>query len=119
MAGTVVAISRELPPRTSSVFMPKGAEEPTGGSQSVRSSYEGRETVWSQGTQESGSVKDQKHETKPATVGNTGASTDFPKRAGETQDAMAWVERSIWTERMLKRLATSQEQTKWLSESLV
>ena len=44
MAGNVVAISSELPPRTSSVFMPQqGAEEPTGGSQSVRSSYEGRE----------------------------------------------------------------------------
>ena len=115
MAGTVVAISRELPPRTSSVFMPKGAEEPTGGSQSVRSSDEGRETVWSEGTQESGRVKDPKHEAKPAPVGNTGASTDFPKRAGETQDEMAWVERSMWTERMLKRLATSQEQTKWYS----
>jgi len=55
------------------------------------------------------------NEAKPATVGSTGASADFPKQAGETQDAMTWVERCIWTERMLKRLATSQEQTKWYS----
>ena len=116
MAGNVVAISSELPPRTSSVFMPQqGAEEPTGGSQSVRSSYEGRETVWSQGTQESGCAKEPMNETQPATVGSTGASADFPKRAGETQNPMAWVERCIWTERMLERLATSQEQTKWYS----
>lgn len=58
-------------------------------------------------------MKDQMNEAKPATVGNTGASADFPKRAGETQDPMTWVERCIWTERMLERLATSQEQTKW------
>src|SRR4051812_7840257 len=108
MAGTVVAISSELPLRTSSVFTPQRAEEPTGGSQSVRSSREGRETVWSQGTQESGSVKGPMSEAKPATVGSKGASPDFPKRAGEAQDVMAWVERCIWTERMLKRLATSQ-----------
>jgi RNA-directed DNA polymerase len=55
------------------------------------------------------------NEAKPATVGSQGASPNFPKRAGEAQDPMAWVERSIWTERMLKRLATSQEQTKWYS----
>ena len=54
-------------------------------------------------------------EAKPASVGGTGASTDFPKRAGETQGQWDWVERSIWTERMLKRLAASQEQTVWYS----
>jgi len=55
------------------------------------------------------------NEAKPATVGSKGASPDFPKQAGEAQEVMAWVERCIWTERMLERLATSQEQTKWYS----
>lgn len=54
-------------------------------------------------------------EDKPATVGRTGASLAFPKRGGETQDRWDWVERAIWTERMLKRLAESQEQTVWYS----
>jgi len=54
-------------------------------------------------------------ENKPATVGRTGASTDFPKQAGDSQDQWDWVERSIWTERMLERLAQSQESTVWYS----
>jgi RNA-directed DNA polymerase len=60
-------------------------------------------------------VKQPMTENKPATVGSPGASLDFPKRAGETQDRWDWVERAIWTERMLKRLAASQEQTVWYS----
>jgi len=36
-------------------------------------------------------------------------------QAGETPARWAWVERSVWTERMLKRLETSQEQTVWYS----
>jgi len=40
MAGNGVELSSELPHRDRTVFMPKGAEEPTGGSQSVRSSEE-------------------------------------------------------------------------------
>jgi retron-type reverse transcriptase len=52
---------------------------------------------------------------KPATVGRAGASADFPKRVGEAQAPWGWVERAIWTERMLKRLAASQEQTVWYS----
>ena len=54
-------------------------------------------------------------ENKPATVGRTGASPSFPKRDGDSQSRWDWVERSIWTERMLKRLADSQEQTVWYS----
>jgi len=54
-------------------------------------------------------------EAKPAAVGSTGTGTDFPKQVGETQARWAWVERVIWTERMLKRLAASQEQTVWYS----
>ena len=115
MAGSVGEISSELPHRErNGVHARQRAEEPTGGSQSVRSSEEGRETAWSQGTQESGSVKEQMTESEPARVGGTG-NLDFPKQAGETPAPWAWVERSIWTERMLKRLVQSQEQTVWYS----
>jgi len=55
------------------------------------------------------------NEDQPATVGRTGASPVFPKQAGEAPARWAWVERCVWTERMLKRLETSQEQTVWFS----
>ena len=38
-----------------------------------------------------------------------------PKQVGETSSAKDWVDRSIWTERMLQRLAQSQLQTKWFA----
>jgi len=55
------------------------------------------------------------NEHKPATVVGTGASPAFPKQAGEAPARWAWVERYVWTERMLKRLAERQEQTVWFS----
>lgn len=55
------------------------------------------------------------NEDQPATVGRTGASPAFPKQAGEAPARWAWVERCVWTERMLKRLEASQEQTVWFS----
>ncbi len=54
-------------------------------------------------------------ERPPAGVGGKGASPAFPKQAGEARDPKNWVERSVWTERMLERLANSQEQTVWFS----
>lgn len=60
-------------------------------------------------------MKELTTEHKPATVGRKGLSPTFPKQAGETQDIKDWVERSVWTERMLERLAASQEQTVWYS----
>ena len=60
-------------------------------------------------------MKELTTEHKPATVGRKGLSPTFPKQAGETQDIKEWVERSVWTERMLERLAASQEQTVWYS----
>src|SRR5258708_29779127 len=54
-------------------------------------------------------------ERKPTTVGRTGIVPAFPKQVGETRNPKNWAERSIWTERMLKRLAQSQEQTVWYS----
>jgi RNA-directed DNA polymerase len=60
-------------------------------------------------------VKEPTTERKPASVGRMGASPAFPKQAGEARNPKNWVERSVWTERMLERLAKSQEQTVWYS----
>ena len=54
-------------------------------------------------------------ESKLALVGTSGTIPAFPRQAGETQDRWSWVERSVWTERMLRRLTQSQEQTVWYS----
>ena len=47
-------------------------------------------------------MKDQNNETKPTPVAAT------PKQAGETRTAWWWVERSVWTERMLTRLTSGE-----------
>ena len=60
-------------------------------------------------------MKEQTTENKPAAVAGAGTARLFPKQAGETPDRWSWVERSVWTERMLNRLAESQEQTLWFS----
>ena len=60
-------------------------------------------------------MKEQTAENKPAAVAGAGKARLFPKQAGETPDRWSWVERSVWTERMLNRLAESQEQTVWFS----
>ena len=51
-------------------------------------------------------------EQKPASVTPPQGA---PKQVGETSSAKDWVDRSIWTERMLQRLAQSQLQTKWFA----
>lgn len=53
------------------------------------------------------------NEDKPAAV--VGLETERPKQAGEAHARWGWVERSVWTERMLLRLEQSQEQTVWFS----
>lgn len=61
-------------------------------------------------------MKDPTTEASPATVGTPRSNLRFPKQAGETQAPhWDWVERSVWTERMLQRRAQSQEQTVWFS----
>ena len=60
-------------------------------------------------------MKEQTTENKPAAVAGAGTARLFPKQAGETPDRWSWVERSVWTERMLNRLAECQEQTVWFS----
>ena len=49
-------------------------------------------------------MKDQNDENKPATV----AVATPSKQAGEARDPWWWVERCVWTERMLTRLTTSE-----------
>ena len=58
-----------------------------------------------------------KTEDKPAAVGSAGAEKfwPFPKQAGEAQDRWKWVERTVWTKRMLDRLAQSEGKTVWYS----
>ena len=57
-------------------------------------------------------------ENQPAAVGAAGNESfvPFPKQAGDTvRPRWAWVERSVWTQRMLDRLDQSEEQTVWFS----
>lgn len=49
-------------------------------------------------------MKDPNDETQPAAV----AAATPPKQAGEARDPWGWVERCVWTERMLTRLTTSE-----------
>jgi hypothetical protein len=58
-------------------------------------------------------VKQPNIENRPATVEGRGAIPGFPKQAGEIQDPWSWVERSVWSQRMLNRLESTQEQTVW------
>jgi len=112
MAGSEVGLSSELPHRDRAVFMLEArAEEPTGGSQSVRSGDEAGNDRGAKGRRKVESVKIKTTEMKPATVARTGAIPPFPNPAGDTLPAEDWVARSVWTERMLKRLAQSQETT--------
>ena len=61
-------------------------------------------------------MKEPATEIKPTSVARPpGNARSFPKQVGETQSPWDGVERSVWTERMLKRLAQSQEQTVWYS----
>lgn len=60
-------------------------------------------------------MKEQTTESKPALVERKGLSPSFPKQVGKARAGKDWVERNVWTERMLERLAQSQEQTVWYS----
>ena len=52
-----------------------------------------------------------KDERQPRPAGVTGENQ--PKQAGEIQDRWSWVEHSVWTDRMLTRLAQSEPTTVW------
>ena len=45
----------------------------------------------------------------------SGGELREPKQVEDSQAMPAWVERSVWTERMWRRLAQSQEGTVWFS----
>jgi hypothetical protein len=112
MAGSAVIISSELPHRASSVFLLESG--PKSRPAEVRASVvaeKGGKPSGAKGRRKVAARRQPMTEDKPATVGRTGASTDFPKQAGDSQGQWDWVERSIWTERMLERLAQSQEST--------
>ncbi|HEX9870879.1 MAG TPA: group II intron reverse transcriptase/maturase [Candidatus Tectomicrobia bacterium] len=54
-------------------------------------------------------MRDTQHEDQPATVATT------PTQAGDSQARWAWVERAVWTERMLAALETGVQGGKWFS----
>jgi RNA-directed DNA polymerase len=97
MAGSPPAVIRETR-RGQAEFRAERPEEPPGGSQSVRSSGEAGNDRGAKGLKESGCVKNQNDEHQPAPVAAT------PPQAGETRARWGWVERAVWTERMLTRL---------------
>lgn len=116
MAGSVGERSRELASGVRTVFM-RQAEEPPGGSQRARSSEEAGYDRGAKGPREVENEMAQNSENKPAAVGGDSPVTAsrFPKQVGEAQSPWAWVEQSVWTTRMLDRLAKSEEQTVWFS----
>ena len=63
--------------------------------------------------QESGCVMEQNDDDKPTPVAAT------PKQAGEARDPWWWVERTVWTERMLTRLTSGEQADRvWFALSL-
>src|SRR6202043_4001698 len=62
---------------------------------------------WSQGRQEGGGVKDRTKEQQPSAVSETA------QQGGEIRARWAWVEPTVWTERMLATLETGIEGGKW------
>ena len=106
MAGSRPAIIRETR-RGQAAFMARSPEEPPGGSQSVRSSDEAGNDRGARGLEESGCVMKQNNDSKPVPV----AVAAPPKQAGEAKpprEPWWWVERRVWTEAMLTRLASSE-----------
>jgi hypothetical protein len=97
--------------------MPARAEEP--GPAGVRASVVAEKrgtTAWSQGTQESGTVTERPNEmtnTEPAAVNGERATATGSKQAGEARVRWAWVERGVWTERMLVALETGVKGGQW------
>ena len=53
-------------------------------------------------------MKDSLSEARPAAVAQ-------PRQAGEAQEQWSWVERSVWTDRMLAALVTGVKGGKWFS----
>ena len=112
MAGSVGEISSELAQGSNGVSCPR-AEEPPWGSQSIRSSEEAGNDRGAKGCRKVEGEKTMTHEELLASVTREEKGT---KQAKETQSQpWMWVERSVWTDRMLKRLEESQEQTVWYS----
>jgi RNA-directed DNA polymerase len=54
-------------------------------------------------------------QTNEKRIGESGRDVREPKQAEEIRTKWSWVERVVWTDRMLQRLEESQEQTVWFS----
>jgi RNA-directed DNA polymerase len=86
----------------------KDTKNPPDRSQSVHSSEEAAEWPWSEGTQESGCKMLIENENKSVEV------SCGTKQTGDTQP-WDWVERSIWTDRMLEALEQGVKGGVWFS----
>ena len=80
----------------------------TGVTASIRA-MKGRNGPGAKETQEGGDVTDRQTEERPAIVPPTA------KQAGEIRARWAWVEPSVWTERMLIALEEGVKGSKWYS----
>jgi hypothetical protein len=101
MAGSSLAVIRETR-RGQAVFKAGWPEEPPGGSQSVRSSDEAGNDRGAKGLKESGCAMKPNDDSKSASVAAT------PKQVEDTRAPWGWVERTVWTERMLTRLTSGE-----------
>ena len=91
------------------VFMPKGRRAGQAGVRAPIVAMKGRNGPGAKGAQEGGDVTDREREQQPAAVsGET-------KQAGEIRARWAWVEPSVWTERMLTALEEGVKGGKWFS----
>ena len=57
-------------------------------------------------------MKDQSNELEPASVSKV--ATPAARQAGDIQDRWSWVERTVWTDRMLAALENGVKGGKWL-----
>jgi hypothetical protein len=101
MHGSVCRVNQgDLPgERLAFIASRVGTKSQPGRSQSVHNSMEAGQCPWSKGTQEGGCAKTIQDERKPVTVSKK------TKQTGEIRPTQwDWVERSVWTERMLEAL---------------
>jgi RNA-directed DNA polymerase len=111
MQGRLRHVNQGDLPDTRLVFMfREGPKSQSGRSQSTHRSEEVLETGWSKGVQEGEYARLRANEGKPATVSKE------TKQAGEAKShRWEWVERSIWTERMLEALENGVKGGIWFS----
>jgi RNA-directed DNA polymerase len=96
-------------PSTAFIVPDKGTKSRPFRSQSVHTSEEAGQCPWSKGTQEDGGGM------HPTTEGNPTPVSATAKQVGEIRARWAWVEPSVWTDRMLTALEQGVKGGVWFS----